>query len=194
MHEKLHVSFRAAGCFCLLGDEVLIMQRHPQKSYGLHWAIPTGKLESGETPHECMVRELKEELDIDVNASALALIGDFVVEIDQLSRFEYFTFVLHLNKMPNLTPSPVEIHQLEWKPVDRIRKRKVVPYFYNTVNALIEWELEKSAQIAMFPESEANRVDRRKLRSYRNYRIQPKIKGPTVIRPSYPSSGTEFLW
>src|ERR1700728_837467 len=96
MHEKSKPIFRAAGCFCVLGDEVLIMQRHPRKSYGLHWAIPTGKLESGETPHECMVRELKEELDIDVEQDALALICDFMVEIDERSRFEYFTFVLRL--------------------------------------------------------------------------------------------------
>ena len=32
MHEKIKFNFRAAGCFCILGNEVLIMQRHPHKS------------------------------------------------------------------------------------------------------------------------------------------------------------------
>src|SRR5438445_11141695 len=97
--EDTAVAFRAAGCFCVVGEEILLMQRNPRKPYGLHWAIPTGKIEAGETARDCIVRELKEELKIEAEPSALELVGDFIVQADTTT-FEYVTFVLYLDRMP----------------------------------------------------------------------------------------------
>ena len=44
----------------------LIAQRKKDDDYGLRWEFPGGKLREGETGEECIVRELKEELNIDV--------------------------------------------------------------------------------------------------------------------------------
>ncbi len=44
----------------------LIAKRKTGKCIGAKWEFPGGKLEDGETLEECLKRELKEELNIDV--------------------------------------------------------------------------------------------------------------------------------
>lgn len=46
--------------------KVLIAQRAQGQRLAGKWEFPGGKLEEGETPQECLKRELKEELDIDI--------------------------------------------------------------------------------------------------------------------------------
>ncbi|MGE0735150.1 MAG: (deoxy)nucleoside triphosphate pyrophosphohydrolase [Alphaproteobacteria bacterium] len=51
---------------------VLLAQRPPGKSMAGLWEFPGGKVAPGETPEAALIRELKEELDIDVAESCLA--------------------------------------------------------------------------------------------------------------------------
>ena len=48
------------------GGKVLIGQRKAGKRMAHLWEFPGGKLEHGETPQECLVREIREELAVDV--------------------------------------------------------------------------------------------------------------------------------
>jgi 8-oxo-dGTP diphosphatase len=51
---------------------VLLAERPEGKSMAGLWEFPGGKVHAGETPEAALIRELKEELDIDVTASCLA--------------------------------------------------------------------------------------------------------------------------
>ena len=51
---------------------VLISKRPEGKQLGGLWEFPGGKVEQGERPETALIRELKEELSIDVTESCLA--------------------------------------------------------------------------------------------------------------------------
>lgn len=51
---------------------VLLAQRPEGKSLAGLWEFPGGKVETGESPEACLIRELKEELGIDTWKSCLA--------------------------------------------------------------------------------------------------------------------------
>jgi 8-oxo-dGTP diphosphatase len=62
-----------AACALVDGDgRVLIGQRPPGKALAGLWEFPGGKVEPGETPEGALIRELKEELGVDVNTACLA--------------------------------------------------------------------------------------------------------------------------
>ena len=51
-----------------------------QRGYGNYkdgWEIPGGKLEPGETPEACIIREIKEELDTEVKAEKILGVVDY---------------------------------------------------------------------------------------------------------------------
>jgi 8-oxo-dGTP diphosphatase len=47
----------------------LLAQRPPDKIWAGYWEFPGGKIESGETPYHALVRELREELGIEVQTA-----------------------------------------------------------------------------------------------------------------------------
>ena len=62
-----------AACALIDADRrVLIAQRPEGKPMAGLWEFPGGKVEPGEPPEASLIRELKEELGIDVNAACLA--------------------------------------------------------------------------------------------------------------------------
>ena len=61
------------ACALVDGDgRVLVAERPAGKNMAGLWEFPGGKVETGETPEAALMRELKEELSIDVTAACLA--------------------------------------------------------------------------------------------------------------------------
>ncbi len=62
----------AAAALIDADDRVLIAQRPPGKALAGLWEFPGGKVDPGERPEACLIRELAEELDIVVKEDCLA--------------------------------------------------------------------------------------------------------------------------
>ena len=75
--EKSNFVEVAAAVLQRLDGTFLLAQRPPDKIWAGYWEFPGGKIEPGETPHQALVRELREELGITVTTAYPWLIRVF---------------------------------------------------------------------------------------------------------------------
>ena len=75
MSEKSYDIYKAAGI--IIRDRQVLATRSKGSDIYIQ---PGGKLEEGETEQQAVVRELKEELGIDVDKSDLEKLGDYYAE------------------------------------------------------------------------------------------------------------------
>jgi 8-oxo-dGTP diphosphatase len=89
---------------------VLLARRPPGKSMAGLWEFPGGKIADGETPEAALVRELKEELGIDLAHACLAPLT-FASH-----RYPDFHLLMPLYAARNWagTPAPREGQELAW--------------------------------------------------------------------------------
>ena len=109
-----------AACALIDADGRVLLARRPEgkKMAGL-WEFPGGKLHPGETPEAALIRELKEELGIDVSAACLA---PFAFASHAYERF-HLLMPLYLCRRWKGTPTPRENQTLAW-----VRPQKLADY------------------------------------------------------------------
>lgn len=69
---------------------ILICQRGTGGSCAYLWEFPGGKLEEGESPEDCLVRECREELALDVKVQKIFAETEYEYP-DQTIHFTFFT-------------------------------------------------------------------------------------------------------
>lgn len=117
MSEGLPTVLVSAVALIDLDGRVLLAQRPAGKRMAGLWEFPGGKIETGETPEQALIRELHEELAIDTAESCLAPIGFASHSYDS------FHLVMLLFACRKWTGSPraVEGGALQWVRPNQLR-------------------------------------------------------------------------
>ena len=118
------------------GDgRVLMASRPTGKAMEGLWEFPGGKIHEGETPESALVRELEEELGIDVRESCLAPVA--------FASHDYDTFhllmPLYVVRVWKGNPSPREGQELRWVRAARLGDLPMPPADIPLVAILREW-------------------------------------------------------
>lgn len=111
---------------CALINEygkVLINERPVGKDYAGYWEFPGGKVDEGETPEEAIIRELKEEINIDVTGSCLAPLSFTEKQYDNY----YVVVLLYVCRRWNGHIIPMEEQELAWVNPKEINNFNLLP-------------------------------------------------------------------
>jgi len=113
-----------AACALVDVDGRVLLARRPEgkKMAGL-WEFPGGKLNPGETPEQALIRELKEELGIDVTAACLA---PFAFASHDYEGF-HLLMPLFLCRRWKGIPKPREQQTLAWVHARRLTEYEMPP-------------------------------------------------------------------
>jgi 8-oxo-dGTP diphosphatase len=104
--------------------QILIAQRKKGSRLEYKWELPGGKLEEGETPEECLVRELREEFGVETRIKSFFGESKYTyshISIDMLAyRVEYLGGEFRLNSHEQIRwIHPSELSQFEFAEADK---------------------------------------------------------------------------
>jgi 8-oxo-dGTP diphosphatase len=96
-------------------NEILIGQRPQGKDLAGLWEFPGGKQENGETIEECIVRELKEELNVDT------VVKEFLLDVVKDYKHGEFKLSVYRVEIKDIENLKALVHQdLKWVRVDEL--------------------------------------------------------------------------
>jgi 8-oxo-dGTP diphosphatase len=122
---------------CALVDadgRVLIAQRPEGKALAGLWEFPGGKLDPGERPEAALIRELKEELGIDVKEPCLAPLSFASHAYDDF----HLLMPLYVCRRWDGTPASREGQAMKWVRPGKLRDYPMPPADEPLIPALID--------------------------------------------------------
>lgn len=126
-------------CAIILKDhKVLCAQRGEKMSLPWKWEFPGGKIEKGESPQQCLLREIKEELNLEIEI-ALA----FPINRHDYGSGKVIELIPYLAKLCGGNLILKEHFQILWKGVEELRNLDWAEADIPVMEGFITWYLER---------------------------------------------------
>ena len=111
------------------GNRIFATQRG-HGNYKDWWEFPGGKIEPGESPEECLVRECREELEIDIE----------VLDLFEQTKYSYperdIEFMFFSASLKNGSPTPSVHKNIKWVSPDKLQEYEFCPADVSVIEKL----------------------------------------------------------
>jgi mutator protein MutT len=111
-------------------EKILIDRRRLEGQMGGLWEFPGGKIEKNETIQECIKREIKEELGIEIEVEG------HLITVDHSYDHLQVTLIVHHCRHLSGIPQPLESAEIRWVTVDELKQYPFPEGNTQIINAL----------------------------------------------------------
>lgn len=119
--KKIELMITVTAAILSKNNKILIARRKPDIKHAGKWEFPGGKVKPGESPEQCLIREIKEEFAIDI------CINEFFCEsIYQYDHGRIQLLAFHVT-WERGEMSPKDHDRLEWVPPDLLTAFDLLP-------------------------------------------------------------------
>jgi len=112
--------------------KLLITQRHAKSHLGGLWEFPGGKREAGETFEQCLVREIREELGVEIS------VGELFEEIFHAYPEKSVRLKFFICKLLSGEPQPLDCAAVKW-----IRQSQLANFEFPAADAQLIEKLQR---------------------------------------------------
>lgn len=113
-------------------NKILICQRAANDECSMLWEFPGGKREAGESLEECIIREIREELELDINT-----LGVFTTSLYKVNDKEIYFTVFNAEIAGGVMKLNVH-NAAEWVTVEDMSSYKFMPADVEFVEKLVK--------------------------------------------------------
>lgn len=125
------------SCGLIIHNGIELLTVHP--TFRERWDIPKGEMDIGEEPEKTVIREVKEETNLDIDDDKIRLLGKFkYLPGKDLILFEYRT-----NDLPNISKMSCS-STYEWKGRE---VQEIDKYQYYSFEGIENWVWPKLGEI-----------------------------------------------
>ena len=117
------------GAVVLNERKIILIERGNEPSKG-KWTIPGGLVELGETPEQAVIREAKEEINLDVeNPTLIDAVSN--VDIDENGKIKYHYIIIDyfVHVKNGIAKASSDAADLRWVPFDEVEKYNLTASF-----------------------------------------------------------------
>ena len=136
------------GCLCRSSDKYLFLKRNPEKKHPLYWCVPGGKVNTGETERNAIIREVREETQLQVEARIELLYRYFVD--DGETQFSYYLFVADIDTPDEVVLNETEHISFNWLNLEEACRLSLVPNMREILNHSNKLLDTNSTQLDLF--------------------------------------------
>ena len=111
--EQFNPRFEVVSCFLEYDGEILLLQRQDYKPEGGTWGVPAGKINEGETPNLAILREIFQEVGLNVSEEEMSYFQRVFVRYPNYD-FIYHIYHLQLRNKPVVKINPEEHKAFKW--------------------------------------------------------------------------------